>query len=1269
MRKIITIFLILISFVPGLSQERPAAYRAYTDKYPEGSVLNHYDSLLLMNIPEKVMPDELRADPLPPIVDNSELPYLRQVFEQVAPSCGQAAMVGYNFTYEMAYLRDQPALFPQTQYPTHFVYNFQNGGNAWYGVSYFHSIEILRLCGTMNSADYGDYFDDGRRWINGYDMYYNGMYNRVKGVYSINTSTTEGMLSLKHWLYDHMGEGNYGGVASYYANVPWNANFLNDSTPEGGKHVMTAWFPAATHAMTIVGYNDSIRWDYNNDGQYTNTIDLNEDGMLDPRDWEIGGVKFVNSHGLGAQDSGFCYMMYKCLAETFENGGVWNQSVHILDIDENYTPLMTYKISLKHNYREKVKILAGVSTDTTDITPEWLMDFPIIDYQGADHYMQGHDTTEYLKTLEFGLDIRPLLSHLQPGQAAKFFFVVDENDPYLAGEGEITSFSLLDYTSEGLEIVSSQTPLSLDNNSRTMVSVIYTPHFDIVEITTDALPVFAINEPYTHQMQAEGGSPPYVWDAVYKYRIDQSTETFPAVQDNQVLFTADTDTIVAVPLGFSFPYYGKIYDTLYMHINGHLQFDRAQLPWPYMMEPVLHFRSNRMITPMTNQSFTIVIADDDGGWVDLNDSSATFRWKLSWMNNPGTTEFNFAVKIFQNGNIDFIYGNSTLEDIPWLGGISEGNKADYIQSPGSGSDKIEAGDKTSFFHHPLPQQLDLSENGLITALLNSDDFIYDLTFRASDQSGLSSVKTLQFSSGPFLDFTVNAGGDNRIEYGDTVSLDLEIRNGGTDTLWNSMLELSTGDPFIEMLDPDCSPGVIFPGQIVTVTGAVSFVVSIEVPDLHDLCFNIDFTSEEKVWAAELLLKANAPDLKIKKFFIDDDDGRLDPGDTAPLMVTYQNSGHASIDNVSAELFSLTPDVQIMEDPLQIYGTIGKGASVTQSYLLHADDSAPNGLISHLVLNAGSQQGIERQDSLNIKIGKTPVLVIDMDPNQHSGPVILSMLNELNVPAEYEYTVPPYIGDNQSIFVCLGYQNSNHILTLGEGQKLADFLDEGGRIYMEGNKTWRDDPGTPIQPKFSLNTVDMVGVYDTINGYDGTFTQGFSLENNATTPFSFYYLEPIPPAYSILQDNNTLYPCAIAYEAGIYRTIGALFELGTMSGISPHSTRDLLEEYLEFFGVVVNPIGVEELGGWEAGELGSLEVWPNPAGSQLTVDSRQLTVGSRQSAVNCMIFDLFGRNLIFEDVSSFPYTIDISGFSPGMYILRIVGEDGVLGSVRFIKLIE
>jgi hypothetical protein len=1218
-----------------------------------------------MNIPEKTMPSYLRADPLPAVVDNSTRPYLRPVFMQIQPSCGQAAMIGYNFTYEIDYLRDQPAASPQTQYPTHFTYNFQNGGDGWYGVSYFHSIEILRTCGTMNVYDYGDYYDDGKRWINGYNYYYNAMFNRVKGFYSIHTGTEEGILALKHWLYDHMGEGNAGGVASYYACSPYNPEILNDTTPEGGKFVMTAFYPMATHAMTIIGYNDSIRWDYNGDGQYTNNIDLNNDGIIDPRDWEIGGVKFVNSHGIDAQNNGFCYIMYKCLAETFVYGGIWNQAVHILDVDENYQPMMTYKVNLKHNKRRFVKIFAGVSQDTTEVDPAWLMDFPIINYQGGNHYMQGNDTAESLKSLEFGLDITPLLSHLEPGQSAKFFFIVDENDPMNEGQGEISSFSLIDYTSGQQEITSPNAPVTLANNSRTSASLIYSPDFDMVEITTESLSPFSINEPYSAQLTASGGTSPYSWDPVYQYRVGQSQEDFPMVNAQQVPFDLVSDTIVPIALGFSFPFYGRLYDTVFMHVDGHLQFDNSQLPWPYLQEPDLFFRTNRLISPMTNANFTIATEDDDGGWYQEDDTSAIFRWKLSWQSSAASTEMNFAVRIFQNGNIEFFYGPSTLSGIPWIGGISSGNNCDYIESPVSGQGVVQEGYKVVFTYHPFPLQLTFSKDGLLTGTPEDDDYIYDLPFRVTDQNGLSDTKTLQFSSGPNLFFTLN--GDNKIDFGDTVTLNAEVWNISHDTLLNTSLLLTINNPFIEMPYQTCLPGTLLPGQTISIPEAFSFIVSKEIPDMSNLLFNATLAAAQKSWHKEVVFTVSAPDLNIRPVVIEDgENGRLDPGETAPMTVTMRNSGHSAIDGVTVELFPLGQEVSIIGTTQQEYGLIGKGASVTHSYILQADESAPNGYMAQFAVSIETLPGLEILDTISIKIGKTPVLVIDMDPNHHSGPMLFSQLNELNVASEYGYSLPAEMDMYQSVFICLGFYYSNHVLTLGEGTRLAEYLDNGGKIYMEGRKTWKEDPGTPIQPKFSLTTAGSATVFDTINGVGSTFTEGMSFLNGATNPFAFYYLVPVPPAFSILQDNNLLVSCAVAYDSGVYKTIGALFEFSTMTGLPPGSQKELMLKYLDFFDIYVNTTGVEEKPEAVAGWM----LYPNPASRQLTVRSQQSAVSSPQSSVNASICNIYGREVIkIEKIQSFPYQINISGLPDGMYVLRINSESGECVSLRFLKISE
>ncbi len=1276
MLKRFPIFLISILCVSTMiAQDVPDARQKYRLKYPEGPALSRQDSILMARIPEKSLPPDFNRTTLPPVVDNSTLPYLRPVFGQDGPSCGQAAMVGYNFTYEINCIRDLPADEPQNQYPTHFTWNFQNGGQGWYGVSYFHSIEMLRQCGNMNVLEYGGLFDDGIRWIDGYGHYLSGMYNRVRDAYSIRTGTEEGILALKSWLYNHMGEQEYGGVASYYANVPWNAQILNDTTPEGGKHVMTAWWPEATHAMTIVGYNDSIRWDYNNDGQYTNHLDLNGDQVIDPRDWEIGAVKFVNSHGIDAQDSGFCHMMYKCLAETFENGGVWNQAVHILDVHPDFEPALSFKVTLKHDYREKIRVMAGISTDTTDQLPEHLMDFPIVSYQGGHQYLQGSDTSELMKYLEFGLDVTPLLSCAEPGQAVKFFLAVDEQDIYHEGQGEISFFSLIDHQNGNLETIAPGTPVILLNNNRSVASLVYTPQFSKVNITDTELPPFTPGEPYSHQLEATGGLQPYSWEFAPVYRLEESTEEFPQVTGQQLMPNAAQDTLVAVALGFGFPFYGKIYDTVYVHIDGHLQFDRQQLPWPYIWEYDIHLRNNRLIAPMTHERFTIRNADGDGAWFESDSASATFRWQLSWQPKVTITELNFAVRIGADGSIDFLYGPSTLQEVSWIGGISAGNGRDWVLSPVSGAPQIAPGLKAGFRPCSVPTEISISGEGLISGTMTGDEIIFDLPVRVTDDSGISGTRPLQFSSGPMVDFVIHAGDDGMISYGDTVYLDVIIKNKGSGLLEDVDLLLGINDPYITVSGDSVSAGSLAPGDEILLPAAFSFLVALETPDQHMMELDVRVAALSGEWQRKVYLTVNAPRLEIRDYLIDDgDDGILDPGETAQILITLQNSGHCPLEGVSGHLASFDPELSVLGNPLQPYGTIGKGASVTGTYTVYADETVSTGFPATLLFTMQSVPGLGATDTLSLRIGRMPALVIDMDPMYHSGPVIYEMMQEMEVISDYDIIIPGNIDQYHSLFICLGYQNFNHVLSWYEGEVLAGYLDNGGKIYMEGRKTWRDDPWTPVHDRFYLTHTGSATILDTLVGQEGTFTQGIRLLNGANPPFSFYYLQPLSTAFAILHDNDSeARVTAVANNTGTYKTIGSLFELGTMQDLPPSTRKQLLREFLEFFDIYVNTTGVEEQGsgeagkqgGGEAGKHGSLDVWPNPAGD---VVHCRLSVVDVRDEIWVSILDVFGREVHEFRHSCSPdgdFTIDVQALSPGMYLVIARNERDVVASGKLV----
>jgi C1A family cysteine protease len=46
------------------------------------------------------------------------------------------------------------------------------------------------------------------------------------------------------------------------------------------RRMIISWSDPVDHAMTFVGYDDSIRYDFNNDGKCTNDIDITGDSIV-----------------------------------------------------------------------------------------------------------------------------------------------------------------------------------------------------------------------------------------------------------------------------------------------------------------------------------------------------------------------------------------------------------------------------------------------------------------------------------------------------------------------------------------------------------------------------------------------------------------------------------------------------------------------------------------------------------------------------------------------------------------------------------------------------------------------------------------------------------------------------------------------------------------------------------------------------------------------------------------------------------------------------
>ena len=705
--------------------------------------LTPQDYAYLNSLPKFIVDEQNRTRTLPVSIDNSVQPYFRPIFNQDGGSCGQASGVGYAFTYEQDYVRGIAASIQQNQYPTHFTWNFLNGGNGG-GSWYFDGWQIISADGCPNVAGYGGsmWYGGQSRWMSGYPQYYDGMNNRVLGIYYINVSTPDGLEMLKQWFFDHGDGSAVGGVVCFGGGVSGNfqTNNLPSGTPEAGKVVVTRWDASVNHAMTFIGYNDSIRFDYNNDGQYTNHLDINGDGVVNMRDWEIGGVKMANSWGTSWGNSGKAYVMYKTLAEPTATGGIWNNIVHLITVKPSCSPILTLKATVKHTSRNKIKISAGVAADLSATTPEHTLSFPLYSYQGGGLYMQG-GYSESDKTIEFGLDITPLLSYVSSGQPAKYFIKVDGQDPYNEGTGQVISFSVIDYSgTTPQEAVSAQSNVPINENGTIFLSVEKSVAFDAPNIITDALPLGSVNQPYSFQLSAGGGLSPYTWDLQVDYAEEIQQGNFPAITGQPLSPTSDDDGFALQPIGFQFPFYGEFYDTLTVSTDGSLLFNDN---FEYVRSTA-NLIATRCITPY-GADLMIYPATGDGIYYSGDATQATFRWKTSLFDQP-EVNIDVAVKLYPSGKIEFYYGNDITPGANWAAGISDGNNNSYTLAAITGTYEIPDNYATSFTSPSVPIGMSVDAAGMLSGTPVQANQLWNMTFKVTDYNKISSLKTLVFST-------------------------------------------------------------------------------------------------------------------------------------------------------------------------------------------------------------------------------------------------------------------------------------------------------------------------------------------------------------------------------------------------------------------------------------------------------------------------------------------------------------------------------------------
>ncbi|MDA3885642.1 MAG: hypothetical protein PF638_08620 [Candidatus Delongbacteria bacterium] len=702
------------------------------------------DSFPILTLPEIY---KNRKESLPYTIDNSLLPYFRPVFNQKGGSCAQATSIAYVYTYEQNFSNETSADLIENQYPTHYTYNFLNNADPETGTQFYQGWDFAMKGGIPNVETYGGLWPSDnpdtmyKLWLNGYGKYESGMRNRSIEELSIPVGTPEGLATLKQWFNDHCNVSSAGGIVLFSAGVTdsMQIDTLSQDSYCNGEKVILRWDSYIDHSMTLVGYNDSIRWDYNNDGKYTNDIDITGDSIVDMKDWEIGGVRLVNSWGETWADSGKAWVMYRTLALHHTEGGIYLNRVYSIEVGEPVVPQLKIKAAIDYDERNDIKVKVGIAYSHSATEPEYTIEFPHFNYQGGDSIgMNGIGNI-----IEFGLDISPILNQILYGEDVLLFLCVEQLSGN-GGMGKIISFSTID--GEGVETVSDKTNIDILPGETTYATIILQHG---LAVTSSTLPEIIQEVPYSYTLSADKGTEPYNWDVLINYNEVPDPPIFTTDSLIELNMSEDNDGFVVIDLDFKFPYFNNLISSITITTNGAITFDGASYENVKTLDDVY---STKTIAPCAAE-FTL--GDEGGIYYFANENYVIINWKTAIPDTDigsgsglgtgsSTGSFDFYTKLFSDGKIEFFYGEFS-DFVERVIAVSNGSQESTFISDYSNI-TTQSNITTSFVTNPYPAGIIVSNDGVLYGtIVPRGQTNWDILLAVTDSNDLIAVKELTLS--------------------------------------------------------------------------------------------------------------------------------------------------------------------------------------------------------------------------------------------------------------------------------------------------------------------------------------------------------------------------------------------------------------------------------------------------------------------------------------------------------------------------------------------
>jgi len=207
---------------------------------------------------------------------------------------------------------------------------------------------------------------------------------------------------------------------------------------------------------------------------------------------------------------------------------------------------------------------------------------------------------------------------------------------------------------------------------------------------------------------------------------------------------------------------------------------------------------------------------------------------------------------------------------------------------------------------------------------------------------------ISFSDTEINDLPPNGNGNSLIDFGETIKLGFTFKNIGIAETSNIQFVLSSQDPYINITSQNYNyNNIIYSGDSVIVANAFCFDVSDSIPDQHSISLLLTAQDiSDSTWTENIILNANAPLLKTGTFSIIDsitgnDNGVLDPGESALINIETSNQGHCNCSDISCTLSS-NYNYLTINNPVQSIDTLKSNETKIITYSVSLSENSSIG---------------------------------------------------------------------------------------------------------------------------------------------------------------------------------------------------------------------------------------------------------------------------------------------------------------------------------------